>query len=72
VSSKPHGSYVTNIEKGLLFYMSSKVFMYFFFLAERVYVIGGSKKPRLKTKLWLFNSLFMICEYEKKNCGMHC
>jgi hypothetical protein len=71
VSSKSPGLDVTNIEKGLLFYMSSKVFMYFF-LAERVYVIGGSKKPRLKTKLWLFNSLFMICEYDKQSCGMHC
>ncbi|KAH5072928.1 hypothetical protein HBH95_161340 [Parastagonospora nodorum] len=46
----------------LVCYMSTKIIMYYF-LVERAYIVGGSRKPRHKTKLWLFNCIFMILPY---------
>ncbi|UPX19266.1 uncharacterized protein EKO05_0009535 [Ascochyta rabiei] len=46
----------------LICYMTTKILMYYF-LVERAYIARGSLKPRLKTKLWLFNCLFMILPY---------
>ncbi|KAF9701589.1 hypothetical protein EKO04_000771 [Ascochyta lentis] len=46
----------------LVCYMTTKILIYYF-LVERAYVVRGSLKPRLKTKLWLFNCLFMILPY---------
>lgn len=43
-------------------YMTTKILIYYF-LVERAYIVRGSRKPRLKTKLWLFNCLFMILPY---------
>lgn len=42
--------------------MTTKILIYYF-LVERAYVVRGSRKPRLKTKLWLFNCLFMMLPY---------
>jgi hypothetical protein len=30
---------------------------------SKQYIVGGSRKPRHKTKLWLFNCIFMILPY---------
>ncbi|KAH3910781.1 hypothetical protein HBI56_188250 [Parastagonospora nodorum] len=46
----------------LLLYMSTKILTYYF-LVERAYIVGGSRKPRHKTKLWLFNCCFMLLPY---------
>ncbi|KAH7393967.1 hypothetical protein DE146DRAFT_112745 [Phaeosphaeria sp. MPI-PUGE-AT-0046c] len=46
----------------LVCYMTTKIIIYYF-LVERAYIVGGSRKPRLKTKLWLFNCLFMLLPY---------
>ncbi|KAJ4334342.1 hypothetical protein N0V95_009191 [Ascochyta clinopodiicola] len=46
----------------LICYMTTKILIYYF-LVERAYIVRGSLKPRLKTKLWLFNCLFMILPY---------
>ena len=42
--------------------MTTKILIYYF-LVERAYIVRGSWQPRLKTKLWLFNCLFMILPY---------
>lgn len=42
--------------------MTTKILIYYF-LVERAYIVRGSRKPRLKTKLWLFNCLFMMLPY---------
>ncbi|KAH7095076.1 hypothetical protein FB567DRAFT_20009 [Paraphoma chrysanthemicola] len=42
--------------------MTTKILIYYF-LVERAYIVGGSMRPRLKTKLWLFNCLFMLLPY---------
>jgi hypothetical protein len=42
--------------------MTTKIIIYYF-LVERAYIVRGSMQPRLKTKLWLFNCLFMILPY---------
>ncbi|KAH6872984.1 hypothetical protein BKA58DRAFT_157978 [Alternaria rosae] len=42
--------------------MTTKILIYYF-LVEKAYVVRGSKKPRMKTKLWLFNCLFMLLPY---------
>ncbi|KAJ4311003.1 hypothetical protein N0V94_008170, partial [Neodidymelliopsis sp. IMI 364377] len=46
----------------LICYMTTKIIIYYF-LVERAYIVRGSMQPRLKTKLWLFNCLFMILPY---------
>ena len=46
----------------LVCYMTTKIVIYYF-LVERAYVVRGSRKPRLKTKLWLFNCLSMMLPY---------
>ncbi|KAI4955464.1 hypothetical protein J4E91_001325 [Alternaria rosae] len=46
----------------LIGYMTTKILIYYF-LVEKAYVVRGSKKPRMKTKLWLFNCLFMLLPY---------
>lgn len=46
----------------LVCYMTTKILIYYF-LVERAYIVRGSRKPRLKTKLWLFNCLFMMLPY---------
>lgn len=46
----------------LICYMTTKILIYYF-LVERAYIVRGSRKPRLQTKLWLFNCLFMILPY---------
>ncbi|KAL5424944.1 hypothetical protein PMIN04_002896 [Paraphaeosphaeria minitans] len=46
----------------LICYMTTKILMYYF-LVERAYIIRGSRAPRLKTKLWLFNCLGMLLPY---------
>ncbi|KAF2738283.1 hypothetical protein EJ04DRAFT_560870 [Polyplosphaeria fusca] len=46
----------------LICYMSTKVLIYYF-LVEKAYIIRGSRLPRLKTKLWLFNFFGMIVPY---------
>lgn len=46
----------------LVFYMSTKLLIYYF-LVERAYVVGGNRQGRFKTKLWLFNCLAMIAPY---------
>ncbi|KAF3004759.1 hypothetical protein E8E13_000933 [Curvularia kusanoi] len=46
----------------LLCYMTTKILTYYF-LVERAYIVRGSREPRLKTKLWLFNCLFMMLPY---------
>ncbi|PMD27740.1 hypothetical protein NA56DRAFT_615695 [Hyaloscypha hepaticicola] len=43
-------------------YMTTKVLIYYF-LVERVYIIRRSAKPRLKDKLYLFNSFGMLLPY---------
>lgn len=43
-------------------YMTTKVFIYYF-LVERAYIIRGAMKPRLKDKLYLFNSFGMLIPY---------
>lgn len=43
-------------------YMTTKILIYYF-LVERAYIVRGSLKSRLKTKLWVFNCLFMILPY---------
>ena len=47
---------------GLICYMTNKILIYYF-LVEKAYVVRGSMKPRMKTKLWLFNCLFMLLPY---------
>jgi len=42
--------------------MTTKVFIYYF-LVERAYIIRRSSKPRLKDKLYLFNSFGMLIPY---------
>lgn len=42
--------------------MTTKILIYYF-LVERAYIVRGSRKPRLQTKLWLFNCLFMMLPY---------
>lgn len=44
--------------------MSTKIFIYYF-LVERAYIVRGSRIPRRKTKLWLFNCLGMLCMFAK-------
>ncbi|RYN84462.1 hypothetical protein AA0117_g1213 [Alternaria alternata] len=46
----------------LICYMTTKILIYYF-LVEKAYVVRGSMKPRMKTKLWLFNCLFMLLPY---------
>ncbi|KAF2629989.1 hypothetical protein BU25DRAFT_262511 [Macroventuria anomochaeta] len=46
----------------LVCYMTTKILIYYF-LVERAYIVRGSRKPRLKTKLWLFNCVFMMLPY---------
>jgi hypothetical protein len=62
---------------GLVCYMTTKILIYYFLVERAVcwsqtskatesnsaqYIVGGSMQPRLKTKLWLFNCLFMLRE----------
>jgi len=66
------------IVAGLLLYMSTKILTYYFLVERAVsnlevgtrvwtnscqHIVGGSKKPRHKTKLWLFNCCFMLLPY---------
>ncbi|KAL5465116.1 hypothetical protein PMIN06_000854 [Paraphaeosphaeria minitans] len=53
---------VRRVDAGLICYMTTKILMYYF-LVERAYIIRGSRAPRLKTKLWLFNCLGMLLPY---------
>ncbi|EUC27088.1 hypothetical protein COCCADRAFT_78797, partial [Bipolaris zeicola 26-R-13] len=46
----------------LICYMSTKVMIYYF-LVEKAYIVRGGMKPRIQTKLWLFNCLFMLLPY---------
>ncbi|CAN9346517.1 unnamed protein product [Alternaria alternata] len=46
----------------LICYMTTKILIYYF-LVEKAYVVRGDMKPRMKTKLWLFNCLFMLLPY---------
>lgn len=46
----------------LICYMTTKVLIYLF-LVEKAYIIRGSRQPRLKDKLYLFNFFGMICPY---------
>lgn len=46
----------------LVFYATTKLLIYYFFV-ERAYIVRGIHKPRLETKLWLFNCLFMMLPY---------
>ncbi|KAG9242111.1 hypothetical protein BJ878DRAFT_517192 [Calycina marina] len=43
-------------------YMTTKILIYYF-LIERAYAIRKTTKPRLKSKLYLFNSLAMLIPY---------
>jgi hypothetical protein len=64
------------ILSGLVCYMTTKIIIYYFLVEKAVssrwvvsvnqtnntqYIVRGSLKPRHKTKLWLFNCIFMIC-----------
>ncbi|KAF2650765.1 hypothetical protein K491DRAFT_782398 [Lophiostoma macrostomum CBS 122681] len=46
----------------LVCYMTTKVLIYFF-LVEKAYIVRGSRLPRFKTKLWLFNTFGMLVPY---------
>ncbi|OAL46156.1 hypothetical protein IQ07DRAFT_198741 [Pyrenochaeta sp. DS3sAY3a] len=46
----------------LVCYMTTKILIYYF-LVERAYIVRGSMKPRMRTKLWLFNCLVMLLPY---------
>ncbi|KAF2714154.1 hypothetical protein K504DRAFT_531002 [Pleomassaria siparia CBS 279.74] len=46
----------------LVCYMSTKLLIYCF-LVEKAYIIRGSRFPRLKTRLWLFNSFGLLVPY---------
>ncbi|PSN62490.1 hypothetical protein BS50DRAFT_120103 [Corynespora cassiicola Philippines] len=46
----------------LVCYMSTKILIYYF-LVERAYIIRGSRRPRMQTKLWMFNCLVMLFPY---------
>lgn len=46
----------------LICYMTTKVLIYYF-LVERAYIIRGSRLPRMKTKLYVFNCFGMILPY---------
>ncbi|KAJ9620912.1 hypothetical protein H2203_007498 [Taxawa tesnikishii (nom. ined.)] len=43
-------------------YASSKILIYYF-MTEKVYIIRGSKRPRMKDPLYLFNALAMLAPY---------
>ncbi|KAF1934804.1 hypothetical protein EJ02DRAFT_429009 [Clathrospora elynae] len=43
-------------------YLTTKIMIYYF-LVEKAYIVRGSKKPRLQTKLWLFNCLCMLLPF---------
>jgi hypothetical protein len=57
-----HGVCEGGILLCLICYMTTKILIYYF-LVERAYIVRGSRKPRIKTKLWLFNCLFMMLPY---------
>ncbi|OCK74406.1 hypothetical protein K432DRAFT_409888 [Lepidopterella palustris CBS 459.81] len=46
----------------LICYMTTKVLIYFF-LVEKAYIIRGSRQPRMKDRLYLFNFFGMIVPY---------
>ncbi|KAL1646910.1 hypothetical protein SLS58_003046 [Diplodia intermedia] len=46
----------------LVCYMSTKVFIYTF-LVEKAYIVRGSHKPRLRDKLYIFNTFGLIIPY---------
>ncbi|KIW04883.1 uncharacterized protein PV09_04058 [Verruconis gallopava] len=46
----------------LKFYLSTKVLIYFYFV-EKAYLVRGSRKPRLKTRLYIFNLTFALGPY---------
>lgn len=49
-------------------YMTTKVFIYYF-LVERAFIIRRTTKPRMKDKLYLFNSFGMLCESSGRRVG---
>ncbi|KAF2641455.1 hypothetical protein P280DRAFT_450715 [Massarina eburnea CBS 473.64] len=46
----------------LVCYMTTKILIYYF-LVEKAYIIRGSRLPRFKTKLWIFNCFGMLLPY---------
>ncbi|KAF2685542.1 hypothetical protein K458DRAFT_364394 [Lentithecium fluviatile CBS 122367] len=46
----------------LVCYMTTKILIYYF-LVEKAYIVRGSRLPRMKTKMWLFNCLGMLLPY---------
>ncbi|OIW27947.1 hypothetical protein CONLIGDRAFT_455527 [Coniochaeta ligniaria NRRL 30616] len=46
----------------LLCYVSSKILVYLF-LVEKAYIIRGNLKPRLKSRVYIFNSIIMLGLY---------
>ncbi|KAJ0110005.1 hypothetical protein J7T55_014807 [Diaporthe amygdali] len=47
----------------LFAYVSSKQVFIYLFLVDRAHIVRGSKKPRLKSKLYIFNSFGMLGIY---------
>jgi len=50
------------IELCLVFYMTTKVMLYLF-LVERARIVRGTRKPRMKDRLYLFNAFGMLIPY---------
>ncbi|KAI4600526.1 hypothetical protein KJ359_000881 [Pestalotiopsis sp. 9143b] len=50
----------------LTFYVITKI-LFYIFLVERAYVVRNDAKPRLKSKLYIFNTFVVICLYSFKD-----